>query len=272
MDKKLIFIDLDDTLLTSKKTITKTSVTYLSKLSKEGHIIILTSARPLRSIIPFYQLLGLDTPIISDNGGFITTIENGLYKALNTPISKEIFLKFFEDNLDKTISCSFDVFEETFIYNRISKLESLYQLNPESLVYEGDFRTIKNIRLPYHLLYIIKSSKKEDFANYFKENFENQISTRCLGYDKNNAIYEVYKNGLDKGNAARKIAEFYQINPQSIIAFGDSMNDLNLLSYAHIGVAMINGDQELKNNANYITKMDNNHDGVVHFLMEFFNK
>ncbi|WP_419151931.1 HAD-IIB family hydrolase [Aeribacillus alveayuensis] len=73
--------------------------------------------------------------------------------------------------------------------------------------------------------------------------------------------------GVNKAVGLQKIASYYNIPQERIIAFGDEDNDLEMLQYAGLGVAMGNAIPEVKAAANYVTKT-NEEDGVALFLQE----
>ena len=75
-------------------------------------------------------------------------------------------------------------------------------------------------------------------------------------------ISEIYHINTNKGKALEKIAEYYNINKEHIIAFGDADNDIELLKYAGISVAMKNGEEKIKEIAKLISLEDNNNDGI----------
>ena len=56
---------------------------------------------------------------------------------------------------------------------------------------------------------------------------------------------------------------------ESTIAVGDEQNDISMLEAAHMGIAMKNGIQELKNAADYVTEQDNNHDAIAEVIEKF---
>ena len=71
MEKYLIALDMDGTLLNKSHVISKTTSDYFKQLEKDGHIIVIASGRPVRGIMNFYKELELDTPIICYNGAYI---------------------------------------------------------------------------------------------------------------------------------------------------------------------------------------------------------
>ena len=76
--------------------------------------------------------------------------------------------------------------------------------------------------------------------------------------------------GVSKGDALRRYAEMLNINAEDTIAFGDSENDLSMINYAGLGIAMENGEEELKSAADMVT-LSNDECGVAHALKKVFN-
>jgi len=74
-----------------------------------------------------------------------------------------------------------------------------------------------------------------------------------------------------KSKAAASLVQFWDIASSEILAFGDDLNDIDMLSYAGIGVAMGNALDEVKAAANYIC-LSNDEDGVAHWIEEFILK
>ena len=89
------------------------------------------------------------------------------------------------------------------------------------------------------------------------------IAYRCWGQNEDGYTFELFSSQASKGNALRYLKDYYQIDDECTIAFGDQLNDSSMIKEAYYGVCMINGVLELKKIANVITKKDNNHNGVV---------
>ncbi|HIE44204.1 MAG TPA: HAD-IIB family hydrolase [Candidatus Omnitrophica bacterium] len=79
----------------------------------------------------------------------------------------------------------------------------------------------------------------------------------------------VLKKGVDKGIGLKKLAEFYEIERESIIAFGDGENDIEMLKAAGIGVALSNAKEKVKRVADQVLPWDNNGAGVAKFLLKY---
>lgn len=74
-----------------------------------------------------------------------------------------------------------------------------------------------------------------------------------------------------KCNAVRQICEHEGCSLREVMGFGDEMRILDLLLECGIGVAMLNGNEQIKASADCCTEYDNNHDGVGEFLYQYFN-
>ena len=92
----LIAFDMDGTLLNEKKTISLRTKNYLRKLTKQGHKIILASGRPSRSMLSYYEELGLSTPLICYNGAHVYSPHDSNFKPIEFEFPKEIIIDLME--------------------------------------------------------------------------------------------------------------------------------------------------------------------------------
>ena len=81
-------------------------------------------------------------------------------------------------------------------------------------------------------------------------------------------VIEVFRNGLSKAAGLSHVAKWMDIPKERIIAFGDENNDLEMIEFAGVGVAMSNGIDELKSIADEVTSKSNNEDGISQVLDE----
>ena len=80
---------------------------------------------------------------------------------------------------------------------------------------------------------------------------------------------QIMRGGTDKGTALAKVAEIAGVKAEEVMAIGDSMNDEAMIRWAGIGVAMANGDEELKNIADIVTEKTNDEDGVAEIIEKY---
>lgn len=264
--ENVISLDLDGTLLDKDKTIPKRTIDYLNNLIINGYFLILCSGRPYRSMLQYASYFPENTPIISENGAYIGTIDNSYSRELKR-FSKTLFLDLFKDNKEIIKNAYFSVGNYAYIYNRIPKLEPFYHIGPDTVVVNGPYDMVKNFEAPNGALFIINSSKRDDFENYVINT--KKIAYRLLGYDANNAVYEISLSKVDKSIAIQRVLKHYGYNTSNLIAFGDGINDLETLKMANTSVAMANAEIEIRNVAKYTTEFDCNNEGVYNFLINY---
>ena len=82
-------------------------------------------------------------------------------------------------------------------------------------------------------------------------------------------MLEFMKRGCSKATGLEKLAKYLNISKEEIIAIGDADNDIEMIQYAGVGVAMKNAKDEIKNLADFVTK-SNEEDGVAYVINKFF--
>ena len=102
---------------------------------------------------------------------------------------------------------------------------------------------------------------------FLRTNYSDLVTCRNWDGDNKNII-EVFKNDTNKATAIEKLATYFNIEQKDIVAFGDGDNDIEMLTYAGVGVAMENAIDKLKEVANHVTKT-NKESGVAHYIHEY---
>ena len=103
-----------------------------------------------------------------------------------------------------------------------------------------------------------------------------QIFPLKVGYMKDSKKdrywLEIHPKNCSKYQQLEALAKKLVIPSKNMIAFGDSLNDTEMLEKCGIGVAMKNAVPEAKEKANFITKFTNEEDGVVKFLKNYIEE
>ena len=268
---KYIALDFDGTLLNDDLEILPKTKEALLKVQDKGINLIVASGRPVEGIIKYAKELKIDKHhglIIASNGAII-------YDCLE---EKDIFenkfsaeeVKYILEKLKKFEIYPFLVTETDLYVDNIesSTLETKSHLGKTNVIeweaslgnYKvnevGDLATYVNFPV-----YKINASADPDYIDkHFKE-FDKEISDVAYCARTLSFSLEFIKKGISKGHALEKI----NAKPEEIIAFGDSMNDLEMMKYAKYGVAMKNAMPEVKDIAFEITD-SNNDEGIYKFL------
>src|SRR5699024_9071174 len=104
-------------------------------------------------------------------------------------------------------------------------------------------------------------------TSYLNDLHADIIDHRNWGEPTN--IIEVMNNKVNKATAIQQVAKEFGISKERIIAFGDETNDLAMIDYAGVGVAMGNAVDELKTVAKHVTDTNENN-GIGQFLADYF--
>ncbi|MGM8212655.1 Cof-type HAD-IIB family hydrolase [Virgibacillus sp. W0430] len=266
--KHLIALDLDGTLLTDKKEISPQSRQTILRAIEMGHIVVIATGRSNRTSIQYYQQLGLVTPMVNFNGALIFNPKDRSWKAKHTPLENRTAMEIvdicYELNTKNILA---EVQESVYLDKFDEQIVNVFQANLNA---RAPF-TIGNIKNklkenPTSLLIHPDTKSMHELRNHFSENHAEVIEHRQWGPPWH--MIEVVKKGINKAEGLKSIAQYYDIPQERIIAFGDENNDLEMIDYAGIGVAMGNAIDELKSIAKHVTVSNEEH-GVSLFLESY---
>ncbi len=267
--KYLIACDLDGSLLNKQGQLIQKSIRVLNQLRNEGHIVVLATGRPYEGAIPKYMEIGLDTPLITDNGGFISNPMDSSFARQKTYMPLPVVHELFKHTKDYIISAFFSDNEIVYAYKYDKKLEEYFNgINSEHVI-ECEF---SNLTVePTGLVYLIDSKYMKTLETYVDQAFGDTLSQRLWGVDNGYALYEIYLKHISKSSALTYLLDYYSMKKEQLIAFGDGINDVEMIRDAHLGVAMINGVDEVKAVCKDMTQYSHDEDGIAKYLIKYFN-
>lgn len=249
---KLVSVDLDGTLLRSDKTISEKCFKSLHDLKKDGKIIVFNTARPLK-LIPKKLLMWKDNYLILSNGAYC--IYNG-EKIFDHYIPFDDSRKIIKYFSLKYKDIFFSIESENEIYSCFEN-DYLCKLFFAEKVSKGDMMK-KNIRK----FLIINSENKYIDIEELKANIPK--NTKILITEQGKYI-QVMPAKSSKLAGMKFICRKLNTNLNEVLAFGDDLNDLDIIRKVRIGVAMNNAVPEIKNVATHITSSNDNN-GIHHFI------
>lgn len=269
---RILYSDLDGTLLNSDKKISDQTRKAICNLLEHGHKFVLASGRPLYSILERKNALGLPDHgmyITAYNGALLYDCENARILAeYKLPVStaqqifelaseKQIHIHTFSDQ--KIISIADD--EELAYYTSFIPSEVVISNNLGHYFTDG----------PFKLLAIDLNEKITGALNDFRAEInQNNLITDVTTSFSHPTYLEFYSSMAGKGNGLKHLCELLDIPLEASIAVGDEENDISMLETAGLGIAMQNASTLVKNHADYITKMDCNHDAIIEIIEKFF--
>lgn len=263
---KLVAIDLDGTLLSGAKTISEKNQTVLAQAKAQGVKIVLCTGRPLTAITPFLECLHLREAgdySITFNGGLVQKNDTGEIVRKHTltladvqtllAVAKE--LKMPMDILSDEVVLSFATSTYQTIYPQLNPLLTFVATREDELTTQ---RLYNKAVIAYHQDKLAEWIPAIPTA--IKEQFE-VIKTRSN-------LLEFMPKGVTKASGIALLAEELGLVPAEIMAIGDEENDLSMIEYAGIGVAMANATAEVKRSADVVTT-SNEEDGVAQAILNY---
>lgn len=260
---KLAVFDIDGTLVTHGTHILLDSTTQsIHKLQEKGIRVAIASGRALYS---FDQQI-LDQVefdyLISANGAYIYDQKNQkeIYRHRYDQNLVEVFTKRIEE---ENGSLMYQMRNNGYSYvdfNGLAQVMLEYLNMDESKIINQDFNQTRHLEEDPH--HIIARIPDEAFATIVKE-FPQLKFTKFLPEK-----YDVNDHSINKANGIKHIIKKLGIGLDEVIAFGDGLNDLEMLSEVKLSVAMGNAEPELKKVADYVTANSEDHgikQGLVHF-------
>lgn len=238
--KKLLFFDVDGTLYNTQKELPISAKEAIFKARENGHEVAIATGRAPFMIRELLEELEIDT-YITFNGQYV------VYKG------KVIFTdQIPNEELQKIIAFG-DTRNHPFVF--LNEREMIASVENEKTIEES----LLTLRYPY---------PKSD-ATYYLNNPVYQTLLFAESHEQN--IYEkefpdvhfirwhrfscdMLPKGGSKSRGIQKLIEHLQISMKDVIAFGDGLNDVEMLSVAGFGVAMENGHEEAKAVASLIAK------------------
>ena len=264
MKYKLICTDMDGTLLNDKHEISEENKAALIEAHNKGICVAITTGRLFTSAKAYSDLIGFNIPIIAANGAYIR-LSDGDSCIFSSVFSHDELLFIY-----KTLK-QYDLPSIFYTYNTAISDTPLadnhpYVIHNKSLPSDKQIHfcigeNINELLKKYDnevskVICIENNPKKHDILFKVKGILKSTNLFEVVSSSTNN--FEIMKKGTSKGNAVKELAKSLNINRDEIICFGDNENDLSMIKYAGLGVAMGNASQLLKDNSDYITDTNTN--------------
>ncbi len=266
---RLIACDIDGTLIRSDFKISDYTKDIIARAMEQDVHFILATGRIFGSARVYARQLELSAPIITCNGGVIKDLKTG-EKLYGKPIEKELCKEIFKI-LDEGNRYFHFYGEENFYSERlIFDSQRMNQWNM-TLPYE-DRIPIMEVRDPYSIpdkdpIYkILFHAVEPEERKYYSELFSSMPGVTLSSSWKNN--FELCGENVNKATAVDCYAASLGIRDSEVIAFGDNDNDIDMINYAGLGVAVANATARLLGVADYITA-SNDEDGVGKAIEKF---
>ncbi len=259
---KAVALDLDGTLLNSRKEISEENKNILKKLSENGVEILIVTGRPYPITKKIAESLEIPLTVICYNGA----------RVMNLKTDEIIFEKVLEEKQVLKIiefcrknKKDLNLFQNDVWY--VEDLESIgtkyYKKNSRLEPTLKSFDTFDSFKMIKSII-IDENNVLEEVEKELREILGNSV---YFTYSQDKYL-EILNKDVNKGLTLKNVLEEKGIGMSECIAFGDAHNDLEMLELAGVGVAMGNAHEILKSRVQHITDTNDN-DGVGKFLKKF---
>ncbi len=265
MTYKMIVLDLDDTLLRDDHTISVRTKEALMKAQELGVKVVLASGRPtfgMRHIAKELHLSKYGSYILSFNGGKIINCSSG-EEQFSSTLSPEAVHRLYD------LSVREGVYIHTYIGDEIITQDENPYTDIEATLTGLPINVVPNfveaVTVPVvKSLMVGPPEQLKEVEKKLQVELEEEFSVmRSKPY-----FLEFTEKGVTKGTSLSQLIQVCGIKQEEVIAIGDSYNDLSMIEFAGLGVAMGNAPDDIKEIANFVTDT-NMSDGVAKVVEEF---
>lgn len=263
VEKYLICTDIDGTLITKDQQVPPKTLALLQELIAQGHHFAVSTGRMFQSANKFAKMVDEKGSVICSNGSIVNVEGEVLFRDGLSPAS---ILAVYEICVAHEMPLFF--FSENTVF---------YTMRPPAYIADEAEQGRVNGTTLVHL------ESKEDVIRHqaaiinaitIEEEVPEKLETvrkalqevegvRTLSSHFNNI--EILPAGVDKEHAVERLRQHLDVKLEHVIAFGDGENDLQMLRYAGMGVAMGNAADFVKEHASYVTA-SNEEEGIYEFL------
>lgn len=262
MKYKLLAADIDGTLLNNNREITERTKTAIHKAIDRGIVFTISSGRPIQGVEMITRRLEVDIPVITYNGAMIITA-TGKKVIYNCTMREEDVL--LVERLGRERNTTIAIWSDNQLYvNRQDERAAKYsQLSGTQPKLYSDVRELIGKGINKLLWY-----DEIERINTFEREMHDKVGKSVNFHTSQPFFLEFVDINASKAIALEKLGEFYGINREEMIAVGDGFNDLSMISYAGLGVAMENAPEEIKKQADFVT-LSNEENGVAYLIERF---
>ena len=266
MQYKMIVSDFDGTLRRSEGGISEGNTQAIRDYVAAGGVFALCTGRMISSILPYAKQLGLEGFVVAYQGAIIQDIATGTsLRDARIPNADAVSIcRFLESEGQHIHVYDGDIFyvnmddEFRFWYERACAVRGV-------LTSPDISQTVEKQKIRPHKILVACAAERRgavyaELSARFGKEFYVTTSTENL--------VEITAKGCNKGDALAYMADSLHIPLRETIAVGDNYNDLPMLRAAGLGVAVMNGEQALKDAADFVTKTCDE-DGVGYVIRKF---
>lgn len=251
---KLIFSDLDDTLLDSKKTVSDETINFIKDL-KDTRFIVNSGRLPYNMEL-IKQYIDLSN-MVCGNGAYIILDGKLIYSCC---LDKKDAYELLDYAYSKGYSPRLYLDSGLYITEE-SKMRTAVKVNMVTKTKLFDLLKNENV---YKIAFYDRNVDNLEDIKCFIDSIKNII---CEYSDSD--FLECHHKDTSKGNAIDIVSKLLSIKPDEILAIGDNENDLSMFNRGYHSACPYNACDRVKNVVEYVSPLDCNHDSMVDIIKHF---
>lgn len=265
---KILFLDLDGTLLNDQKEITEGNLAAIRAALAAGHKVVIASGRATVSILELAGQMGLD-----GDGCYAITFNGAcIYDLYRQKPVRRSSLPFETVRYLLDEAYAFGLYAHTYSSDCVVAERKVSELLTYTNITHMDYQIVENVcaflkEEPYKVI-AINYDDPPKLAR-FKEYIEGRIAGRADCFFSCPNYLEFVLPGVSKGSAIRSLCDYLGISIQNTVSAGDAENDISMLEATHISAIMKNAAPYMHAHGNYVTQHDNNHDAIAEIIYKF---
>lgn len=258
---KLLALDIDGTLLNSSGEVSESTKQAIKRVQGENVLVTISTGRPVQGVHKYIKLLNLQAPIITYNGAMIIDSKTNevIYEQnLETLDARQVI------ELGNSYDTTMIVWSNNQLHvNRIDDDIRNYQaMSGEIPILIEDYEKVYAQGIT-KIIWVNNPNKLIAFQEELKG-----LVNESVTFVTSKAHYlEFFNKKVSKAKALEFIGSKFNISKDEMIAIGDGNNDIDMIDYVGMGVAMENATESVKSVSNYITT-SNDHEGIFNALKE----
>ena len=238
-DIRLLVLDLDGTVVGKSNEILPETLETIRTAQAQGIAVAIATGRMYQSALRFHQAIASSLPLITYQGAYIKDpANNRLHKHLSVSrVLAEALLDFFEDPALRTqLSVHFYIDDQLYVREITADTEAYVGRSTVQPIAVGDLRSL----LDQEPTKVLAQSQDTDLIDELWQILKQRYFPTDLYLTKSVATFlEATHPQVNKGAAVKYLAEdLLGLQPENVMAIGDNLNDLEMLQYAGLGVAM----------------------------------
>lgn len=262
---KLIALDMDGTLLNEDKQISKANYKAIQEAKQRGKSVIIATGRPLLGIKNFLNNLNLiseEDYVVAFNGAVVQNVKSGRVIS-KTPLSLDCYKELYELSKDLNVNIH-ALTESSVITPKISKYTEVEANINNIPIIETPIELVDESETIIKVMFIDEPEILDIAISKIPQNIKDKYAiVKSTPY-----FLEFMDKSVNKGIGVDAVARELGLLSKEVICVGDAGNDIDMIEYAGLGVAMGNAFDEVKKIANYVT-LSNEEDGVAHVIQKF---